>query len=543
MERKRNIAWAFMGMVLASVLVLALACGGEEAPTPRPTARPQPTAMPQATQLPSSGTSMMGDPVYGGTLRYVGAPAFKTTDPAFAVGDPITLVHYLLFNQIVKLGDNLDIVPELAEGWEVGGDNMSVTFNLRTGVKFQDGTLMTAESIKYNLDRCLDDEVPCISKTKIEQIDSVDVVDNYTFRVNLKNPYRPILAALAEIAGFMSSPTAIQQYNSYGDVTGDYGKFPTGTGPFILDEWVPERSLTLTRFDDYWEEGKPYLDAIRFIPLPEGTSGIAMLRTGETDIMEIQPTELPLLEGHPDVRVEGYESGRVWNMGVNIYSVPDKKVRQAMAYSMDRQTFIDTVFEGAGRPAYSVVGQGFAHDPNLEPFKFNREKARSLLAEAGYDDSIEIEFMTRGTSPWQEIAEAFQAMMEPSGINIKIDVVSRASYTPRRLDADFQVLPSYRTPLGDPHLLLGELFQEGGRGNYGRYSNPEVDRLLLQAGAIFDTAEAAKLYRDAQAMILDDVPIITYRFSTEYAAMNNKVGNFKRTPDLDLKLRDLWLEQ
>jgi len=439
----------------------------------------------------------------------------------------------------------MDILPELAASWQIGSDNKSVTFNVRRGVTFQDGTLFTAESIKYNLDRCLDVNVPCISKTKIEQIASIDVLDDYTLRINLKNPYRPILAALAEIAGFMSSPTAIEKYNSYDDNVGDYGKFPTGTGPFIMTEWVPERRLTLSKYNNYWEPGKPYLDAIEFIPLPEGTSSIAMLRTGEADIMEVSPRDLPLLADNANVKTSSYDSGRTYNFAVNVNRPPvdNKKLRQAMSYAMDRQTFIDTVFAGEGRPAYSIIGQGEMYDPTLQTYKFDLQKAKSLMTEAGFANGVEVELMCRTSGIWAEICEAFQAMMAPAGIKIKIDAVSRSAYSPRRVEADFQVLPSYRTPLGDYHLLIGELFQAGGRGNYGRYDNAAVNTLLLKAGSVFDLAEAKPLYTEAMKMIFDDVPMISYMWSTEYVAMNVKVGNFERTPDLDLKLRDLWMEK
>jgi ABC-type transport system substrate-binding protein len=527
--------------MFGSMLVLPVACGGDDdAPT---RAAPVATAKPVA-KAPAAAKST-GGPSYGGVLRYVGAPAFQTTDPVFGVGDPITLVHYLLFNQIVKLGTELDIQPELAESWVVGSDNKSVTFAVRKGITFQDGTMFTADSVKWNLDRCLDPAVACISKTKIEQIESVSVQDPYTFTIHLKNPYRPILAALAEIAGFMSSPTQVEKYDSYADHTGDYGKYPGGTGPFIMSEWVPETRLLLEKYDGYWEDGKPYLDAIDFIPLPEGTSGLAMLRTNETDIMEISPRELPLLKDNANVKTSKYDSGRTYNFAVNANAAPlgDKGVRQALIYAFDKEKFIDAVFAGEGRPAHTIIGQGWAWDQDLKPFNYDVDKAKSLLSDAGFANGIETSIMCRTTGIWPEVCEAFQAMMAPADIKVNIEAVSRGVYTPRRLDADFAIIPSYRTPLGDPHLLIGELFQAGGRGNFNRYDNPAVNKLLLQAGGVFDLDQAKGLYSDALRMIHEDVPMIPYMWSTEYAAMSTKVGNFERTPDLDLKLRDLWLDK
>jgi len=539
MKLRNLLKWSVVIVMFGSMLVIPVACGGDD-DTPTRTA-PVATAKPAAKAPAAADT---GGPSYGGVLRYVGAPAFQTTDPVFAVGDPITLVHYLLFNQIVKLGTELDIQPELAESWAVGSDNKSVTFAVRKGVTFQDGTMLTADSIKWNLDRCLDPGVACISKTKIEQIESVSVQDPYTFTVHLKNPYRPILAALAEIAGFMSSPTQVEKYDSYADHTGDYGKYPGGTGPFIMSEWVPEKRLLLEKYNNYWEDGKPYLDAIDFIPLPEGTSGLAMLRTNETDIMEISPRELPLLKDNANVKTSKYDSGRTYNFAVNQNApeLTDKRTRQALIYAFDKESFIDAVFAGEGRPADTIIGQGWAWDQNLKPFTYDVDKAKSLLSAAGQSD-LETSVMCRTTGIWPEVCEAFQAMMAPAGIKVNIDAVSRGVYTPRRLDADFSILPSYRTPLGDPHLLIGELFQAGGRGNFNRYDNPEVNKLLLEAGGLFELGQAQKLYSQALKMIHEDVPMIPYMWSTEYAAMNVKVGNFERTPDLDLKLRDLWLEK
>ncbi len=544
-HKNRYLVVGALGAALAVLLAVSMACAAEETPTPAPTAAPVPTTAPAPTVAPASTVAPTGQPVYGGTLRYVAAPLFKTMDPVFAVGDPITLVHYLTMNQLVKLGTNMDIQPELAESWTVSSDSKAVTLHLRRGVKFQDGTLFTAQAVKWNLDRCLDIEVACVSKSKIEQIDRVTVEDDYTVTIHLKNPYRPILAALAEIAGFMSSPTAIEKYDSYDKPMGDYGRNPTGTGPFKLEVWIPDLRLELVKNENYWESGKPYLDKIVFFAIPEGGSGLAMLRTNETDIMEISPRDLPLLKDNPLVKTGKYESGRAYNFTLNLTKPPldNLALREAMAYGMDRQTFIDIMFEGEGRPAYTIIGQGWAYDPAMRPFEYNPQKAKEKLVEAGYPNGVTVELMCRTTGIWPGVCEGMQAMMEPVDINVTIDLASGADYSPRRLEREYQFMPSYRTPLGDPHLLISELFQKDGRGNYNDYDNPEVNAILLQAGAEFDLAKANKLYNKAQLMIAEDVPMILYMYSYEYVGMNKKVQNFLRTPDLDLKLRDLWLEK
>ncbi len=546
MYRQRRFYLGMLILVVAVVAVLALACGSSATATPQPTAVPQATASPVPTKAPVPVATAAPQPVYGGTLRYAIKFDANSMDPAFTLGEPSTLVSYLIFNQIVRLGTQMDIQPELAESWDVSADGKKVTFHLRTGIKFTDGTNFNATAAKWNLDRCLSADVPCVSKTKINTISSVVALDDATLVINLKNPYRPILAALAEFAGFMVSPTAVEKHKSYSNPTGDFGAKPVGTGAFTFDEWLSQQRITVSKNPNYWDKGKPYLDKIIFQSIPAGETALAMLRTGNSDVMsEATADNRNLVKDNLALKVDRFESGRVYHLLLNVNKPPfdNKALRQAMHYAYDRNTMIKTFYEGEGRPAFAVLGDGWAYDPTVKMYDYDLAKAKAKLAEAALPAGTTVPMFCRTNASDLTICEAVQAMMKAAGINVVLDQVSPADFTPRRAKGEFGFYYSYRTPLGDPHLFISEMYQAGGRGNYAKYSNAQVNTVMDQAAQEFDVAKAKALYTQMQKLILEDSPTVYSMYSVEYVILNAKIKNFKRTPDLDVKLRDLWLEK
>src|SRR5262245_34128752 len=196
-------------------------------------------------------------PVPGGTLN-VGLPSdSKTMDPIFSVQFTERQVLYLIFNTLVRYGPDFSIRPELAESWKIEDGGKRITFTLRQGVQFHDGTPFNATAVKWNIDRRLD---PAVASPQREQlapiIAAVDVVDEHTVAFLLKAPYAGLLSLLGERPGFMLSPTAKEKLGK------DFGNAPVGTGPFVFEEWEIGMHLAVARIAKYWEAGKPYLDRV-----------------------------------------------------------------------------------------------------------------------------------------------------------------------------------------------------------------------------------------------------------------------------------------
>ncbi len=213
-------------------------------------------------------------PQVGGTLRHARNIDAKTLDPHFSVQWSERYVLYTIYNTLVGLDKGFNIVPELAESWTVSDEGKTITFKLRRGVKFHDGTDFNADAVKWNIDRILSADARTPLRSLIgPYIDAVVVVDPFTVRFNLKAPFRPLLATLAERPGFMASPAAVRRYGQ------DFGRNPVGTGPFRFVEWIPDQRIVVQRNDRYWEPGKPYLNRIEFVHVPEKQVQLTALRT------------------------------------------------------------------------------------------------------------------------------------------------------------------------------------------------------------------------------------------------------------------------
>src|SRR5262245_41454319 len=320
----RNLATGRLGLLLAALLALA---------------------------LPASAQT----PVRGGTLRIGWIPAAKTLDPHLSVEFSERYVCYLVFNTLVGLDRSFNVVPELARAWQVSPDGKRVTFQLQRGVTFHDGTDFTAAAATWNIERILDPQTKSPQRAPLEPaIASVAVVDPYTVAIDLKKPFAPLLAALAERPGFIVSPAAVQKLGQ------DFGQHPVGTGPFRFVEWVRDAQVTLERFPDYWDKGKPYLDRVVYRVVPDPTVRLTMVRTGELDIAtDVDAKDIPNLRNEAALRVSEMKPAARWTAlqwRVDEPPFNNKALRQAIALAIDRNELRDVLLRGFGDAARRPVG-------------------------------------------------------------------------------------------------------------------------------------------------------------------------------------------
>ena len=266
----------------------------------------------------------------GGTLRIGWIADAKILDPHFSVQFSERYVLYMVFNTLVGLDRSFNVVPELARAWQVSPDGKRVTFQLQRGVKFHDGTDFNADVVKWNIERILDPQNKSPQRSQLEPaVAAVTVTDPYTVVFELKKPFAPLLAALAERPGFMVSPAAVKQAGA------DFGRRPVGTGPFRFVEWVADSQLTLERFPDYWDKGKPYLDRVTFRIVPDPTVRLTMVRTGEVDIAtDVDAKDVPALQGEAALRVSEVRPPARWTaLQWHVDQPPfnNKALRQAIA--------------------------------------------------------------------------------------------------------------------------------------------------------------------------------------------------------------------
>src|SRR5262249_18373226 len=315
-------------------------------------------------------------PVRGGTLRVGWLPDSKTLDPHFSVELGERYALYMIYNTLVGLDRGFNVVPELARSWQIAPDGKRVTFQLQRGVKFHDGTEFTAETVKWNVERILNPENKSPQRSQLEPaVASVSVIDPHTVAFGLKKPFAPLLAALADRPGFIASPAAVKQAGP------DFGRHPVGTGPFRFVEWVADSQVTLERFPDYWDKGKPYVDKVVFRIVPDPTVRQTMLRTGELDIAtDLDAKDVPTLQADANLKASEMRPASRWTAlqwRVDKPPFDSKPLRQAIALGIDRNELKEVLLRGFGEPARGPVVPGlWWSNPSLKGYGYDPVEAR-----------------------------------------------------------------------------------------------------------------------------------------------------------------------
>ena len=530
----------FAALVLgtASAALLSEACGPAASPAPASsTSAPSGTvpAQPaQATAVPAAAKHA------GGALVYARNMDTKTLDPHFSAQLSERYALYLIYSTLVAYDKDFNVVPDLAASWDVGDDGKSITFHLQPNVKFHDGTDCDAAAVKWNLDRVVDPSVSSPLKGQLQPpLEKVEVIDKATVRLTSSLPWRPLLAALGERPGFIVSPTAVQKSGQ------DFGRTPVGSGPFKFVEWVPDSHITVERFSDYWDKGKPQLDRVEIRHVPDAQVQLGMIRTGEAHVIDsVLPSVLPTLQGVQGVTVEELKSGRFWGTQCHTDIPPfdNASLRQAVAYATDRESVRRVAFSGTGRLATHPLGNGWAYNPQLdnEGYAFDLDKAKAALAQSGAA-GVSLTFTNSNDRLTQDVAQVLQASYAKAGLNVSLESVPAADSFARVKEGKTNWTTTNWAPRADPDGLLRILFHSTGFQNTTHFNNPDVDHLLDQAAGMFDTKQAAPLYTQVERIVAQEASYTFALWPSEFAARRSNVQGFIYYPDLILRLRDLSL--
>lgn len=492
-----------------------------------------------ASQMRGMTAAAQATPQTGGILN-VGFPSdSKTMDPIHSVQFTERQVLYLVFNTLVRFGPDFSIHPELAESWKIEDGGKRVTFKLRQGVLFHDGTSFDAAAVKWNIDRRLDAAVASPQREQLLPIiASVEVIDPQTVSFVLKAPYAGLLSLLGERPGFMLSPTAAEKLGK------DFGNAPIGTGPFVFKEWVRGSHITVERNPKYWEAGKPYLDRVVFRDISGAVVGVQRLATGEIDfVSELSPQDVKQLQGRSGIALQPITVGRWYSLQWHMFKEPfnNDKLRRAIAHGIDRKRISDIVMDGKGTISDGPTPAGlWWFDAAIKSYDYDPQKAKMLLGEAGYPNGFEFSLSTPQVTALSQINQLVQEQLAAIGIKLKLEPVAQSEWYAKLVRKETNFSPNRWTQRPDPDGLLYILFHSKGYANTTGYKNDEVDRLLEQARQVFDQAERKKLYSEVQAIIARDIPMLPLFFSIEYAALQDKVQGFEWIPDQIPRFREIW---
>ena len=332
---------------------------------------------------PSKGEQ--DSPKVGGTLIYATGTDALTLDPQFVTDVPTSRAVMQIHETLVKYDLDMNIVPCLAEAWEVSSDQLTWTFRLRKGVKFQDGTPFNAEAVKYTFDRIVDPATASPRKSSAGMIKGVKILDEYTVAITTLKPFGPFLAQLTAYNLAILSPTQAKKLGK------KYAQNPAGTGPFKLESWAPGEKVVLARNEEYWGK-KAYLDKVVFKVVPEDATRVMLLLSGEADVIASVPTVLlDKLQQSKDVKVVREKGFRTIYIGLNNKVKPfdDIRVRKAVSHAIHPEAIVQGVLKGVGTlggsfesPAIPGAVQG------LKPYPYDPARAKKLLAEAGYPNGF-----------------------------------------------------------------------------------------------------------------------------------------------------------
>ncbi len=493
----------------------------------------------------------VGGPRYGGHLRVGHSLEPTSLDAVLGRSGADAYFWRQLFDQLVDADPQLAPRPEtsLATSWEIATDPDSITFQLREGVVFHDGTPFNAEAVKVNIKRILDPETVATPRASLAVIEAVEVIDEYTVRFDLARPWGAGFGMLADRGGVMSSPTAVEALGP------DYGWNPSGTGPFKLKEVITGTLVHLVRNEDYWgrdEHGNqlPYLDEVTIRVIRDETVRAAALRTGEIDVTYLPYKDVSTFERDERFQLETMPGGAIaltLVFNVNKPPLDDVNVRLAIAHAVDptvinRAIFFDRAIEAdAGMwPVGSWV-----HEPDDERPYYDLDKARRYLAKAGREDGLEFTAVTHHNPLLVSSAEVVRALLKKIGIVMNIDVLSSGPATERfNHGQEYPMFVTSWSRYPEPDWMASLAYKSDGYYNPGNVLRRDVDALVELGASLYDTEARKQVYTEINRTVLGEAWFTPLLYGVNYAAAPRRVRNLDQLMGWDGKMNfvNIWLE-
>ena len=450
--------------------------------------------------------------------------------------------------------ESTQIVPGLAESWVVSKDGLRYAFKLRKGVSFHDGTPLDAEAVKFSIDRQINPEHLFNKLGKYPfanfffgNIKAVEVVDPQTVEFVLKEPRASFLAVLTAGAASIVSPTAVRKYGQ------DYALTPVGTGPFKYASWDRGQRVVLEKNPSYWRF-PVRLDRVIYRPIVEDQARLTELLTGALDlIVGTPPDYVGQLEANPKVTLLKQVGAHVWYLGINNQKKPydDKRVRQALNYAVNKDAIVRDVLKGTGSLSVGpVLPKTWGADGGLKPYPYDPERAKKLLAEAGYPGGFTTTLWVPESGSGMQspvaMSTVIQSNLKAVGVNVSLQTMEWGAYLAKLRSKEQELFAlSWMAGTEDPDMVMYPLLHSSqwtpNGPNRALYKNEKFDEILHQARLTTDEKKRADLYRQAQRILVDDAPWIFIDHEIQTAAHAKRVQGFKLHPSFDLRIETISL--
>ncbi len=487
------------------------------------------------------------EPAYGDALitGSIGEPSVLI--PMLAGDSASHDIAGLIFNGLVKYDTDLSIIGDLAESWEISRNGLVITFHLRKGVKWSDGVEFTANDVLFGFNMIIDEKTPTAYKEDFLQVSKAEVIDKYTFRVTYKKPFAP---ALSSWGNLVVLPEHLLKGKDITKTT--MTREPVGLGPYKLKKWVPGQELILESYRDYFE-GRPYIDRYIYRIIPDSATMFLELQAGGLDMMGLTPLQYTK-QTDTDIFKKNFQKFRYpvfsyTHMAFNLRHpwFKDKRIRQAIAYAIDKKEIIDVVLFGLGSPATGpYVPNTWPYNPDVMKYEYNPEKAKKLLAEAGWKDTngdgildkdgrpFEFTILTNmGNNLRKNTATIIQWRLAKIGIKVNIRVLEWSTFVNEFIDKrrfEAVILGWSISPDPDQYDIWHSSKTGEKEFNFIGYSNPEVDELLEKGRRTFSIEERKKAYFRIQEILAEELPYIFLYVPDATPIVHSRFKGIKPSP-------------
>ena len=516
-------------LVLASALVLA-GCGGNAGQTATQTSAGGPAA--EGTQAPSdapAGTGAATDSGNGRNLVIAVNNNFITLDTHASRDSLTNSVNEIMYESLVRYDDDLNLVPNLAESFAISDDALVYTFKLKEGITFHDGELLTAEVVKANIDRVMNPDKALRQARTFSYAEEINILDDYTLEVKLRQPYMAFLSRLEAFR--IISPAALENEDKL-------PKNPVGTGQFRFVEWVEGDHMTVEKNPDWRNADQIQVDTITFKFVPENGTRVAMLETGEADIIYPMPNEMvSKIEANSDLVLEVRDSTvcRYVTMNQNVKPFDDVRVRQALNYAIDKDAFIAVVKGGYGNKLNSAMSPVLPYYVEHEEYAYNIEKAKELLTEAGYPDGFEATIWGNTESETVRGMNFIEQQLSLIGVKLNVMPLEEGTLSTKVYDTTPETTELQMWYVSwsamDPDNAIRSTFHSemypptGANTNY--YKNLTLDEAINNGNASTAFEQQYQYYKIAQDEIWNDAVWVFMGVDQSLLAMNSRVTGAK----------------
>ena len=439
----------------------------------------------------------------------------STYDPGWMTSAERELVIMsCLYNGLVKYREgSWEIVPELAESWDISDDGKTITFYLKKGVQFHKGYgEMTAEDVKFSLERIIDPAQKSPEKGQLDSLDHVEVVDNYTAKLIFKTPKASLFESILPMnAGYIVSKKAVEEMGRE-----KFGKNPVGTGPYELAAWKPKEKVQVRAFDKYFGLA-PAVKTISFLPVVEDTTCETALKTGEIHVGRSSMINFKSFEKNKKFNVYAKPAMKTYWLGMTVNKPPfdNLLLRKAFRHSVDVDVIVEAAFYGTAVRAKTILPPGLpGYWKDAPAYKQDIAKAKALMAEAGKPDGFTVKLFIPANDAERIMAEVIKAQAALAGIEVIIEVKEIGAFNEAANKGQTDAYIQFYTSTIDPHYIMQ--WFAGESWNPSQWRNPEFTELIKAGASQIDSAKRKDMYTQAQKLTDEDCWAIWLTHGTKF---------------------------